>query len=141
MRLYAEIDPRSSPDGPRIFQSSQASRTHPNYRYDHEWIGRRIWRPVRVTPGGQRMIQSSNGFLFRNETTHAGYSKKVFRAYRRADGELIATDDNSKGRICNCYVPIPDDWTYFVIEAVHIREISVMVRPMVGKRKELLQKY
>ncbi|MEJ0021554.1 MAG: hypothetical protein WDN47_03130 [Candidatus Doudnabacteria bacterium] len=108
----------------------------------HEWIGRKIWRPVHVAACfGITVKEPWDDLLIQDSVTLSGNPTKVLRAYQRRDGELIAADASERGRACLCFDPVPSEWTYFVIQKVHIMETSVIVRPVAGDRQELLHMF
>jgi hypothetical protein len=116
-----------------------------NYTTEHQWVGKKIWRPVdKVAWGGKLIRIPWDDLLIHDSLTRSErpVPVKILRAKQRfSDGEWIAKDADETGLICMSFHPIPEDWTYFEIQKVHFLETSLVVKPVVGDRQELLRMF
>jgi hypothetical protein len=117
-----------------------------NYTTEHSWVGQRIWRPVHVVSFRGKLIKEPfDDLLIQDSLTKSEVrpkSVKVLRTRKRlSDESWIARDADESGLVCLCFEPIPAEWTYFEIQKGHFLETSVVVRPVVGEKSELLAKF
>jgi hypothetical protein len=144
--LYVELTDLEPADQVRI-KAFLRYRRHAdsNYTTDHKWVGKRIWRPVdKVVWAGKLIKEPWDDLLIQDSLTRSErpVPVKILRAkQRRSDAEWIAKDADETGIICLCFDPVPADWTYFEIQKVHFLEKSLIVKPIVGDKQELLRMF
>ena len=144
MRTYVSLSELDPFDQQRIRELMYQERHNVSkFLYDHEYVGQRIWRPVYVIPFGSKLIKEPwDDLLIQDSQTKAHHTPvKVFRAWRRGDGEWVAKDADSRGMVCLCFDPIPKDWTYFQIQKVHSTGRSMVVSPVEGDKQELFRMF
>jgi|GEM_PF-3138362 hypothetical protein len=144
--LYVELKDLEPADQIKI-RSFLRYRRHAdsNYNTEHAWVGKKIWRPVdKVAWMGKLVKEPWDDLLIQDSLTRSEtpVPVKILRAkQRRSDQEWIAKDADDSGIICLCFHPVPMDWTWFEIEKVHFLEKSLIIKPVVGDRQELLRMF
>ncbi len=146
MSLYFELSELVPEDQIKIKAFLRYRRHNDsNYRTEHPWVGQRIWRPVHVLRFSGKLIKEPwDDLLIQDSMTQSATHPvpvKIVRARRRGVDSWVANDADARGIICLCFEPVPADWTYFEIQKVHFLESSLVVRPVAGERRELLDKF
>lgn len=114
------------------------------YLTEHEWVGQKVWRRVAIHRFmfGAEPLKEPWDLLVRDSKFHdPKVGAKVFRAFLRKDGVWVANDADTQGMVCLCFKPIPENFTYFVIQKVHFWETSVIVEPVAGEMQELFRMF
>lgn len=102
--------------------------------------GDRIWRPV---------VFLANRCMF-VETPFKRIRKKGPYVIRAGTGErcgfrtkewVVLNGVLDTGFKCFCFEPVPRDWIYFEVERIHPKGHSATVRPVVGEKMDVLNKY
>jgi hypothetical protein len=117
-----------------------------NYTTEHEWVGKKVWRPVDVIAWKDKMVREPwDDLLIQDSLTKSKTMPKpvkILRAKQRfSDKEWIARDADELGIVCLCFDPIPEDWTWFEIIKVHFLETSLIVKPVIGDKQELFRMF
>ncbi len=138
---YREQLPDPKPDCPNGKTGFKPSRKEP-LRMAGIALGQRIWRPVEFYGSRDAATPRIVNIRFRP----AGRGSVMVRAVAGSSSRYfmrkgLVASSGKCGFVCFCQVPVPKNWTFFVVTRIHRGGRSATVAPVRGRLEQLLAQY